>query len=53
MTKEQIKDIAGNLECGFKCFVHRRTGDLKFFPGFDQYPDIDIDAWKDDIKLVK
>ncbi len=27
LSKEEIKSIAGDLECGFRCFVHRETGE--------------------------
>ena len=52
MTKEQIKDIAENLDCGFKCFVHRETKGIKFIPDTDQHSDMETDAWEDEIETI-
>jgi hypothetical protein len=52
MTREEIKDIAQNLDCGFRCFVHRHKKDVKFMPDPDNYPDIDTSAWDKDIKAI-
>ena len=44
LTKEQIKDIAEQMDCGFRCFCHKQNGELVFVPDTLRYPDIDIDA---------
>jgi hypothetical protein len=53
MTKEQIKDIAGNLDCGFRCYVHRDRKDIIFIPDTDQHFDMDMSEWKSEIKAIK
>jgi len=53
LTKEQIKEIAEQLDCGFRCFWHKKNNDLLFIPDILRYPDIDIDAWKDERKKLK
>jgi hypothetical protein len=40
-----IRAITQQLEMGFRCFYHRETGELLFFPDELRYPDIDMDAW--------
>ena len=53
MTREQIKDIAENLDCGFRCFIHRDTREVKFVPDRDRFPDMDTDPWAADYKEIK
>jgi len=45
LTKEQIMEIAEQLDCGFRCFWNRLNGELLFFPDSLKHPDIDLDAW--------
>lgn len=45
LTKKQIKEIAEQLDCGFRCFWHKKNGDFVFVPDTLRYPDIDFDAW--------
>ena len=53
-TKEQIKEISEQLDCGFRAFYHKQTGDLIFVPNTDEYFDTDTNAWQDDLdKLDK
>ena len=41
LTKEQIKEIAGEMEMGFRCFYNPETGEVKSMPDFDGNPDAD------------
>lgn len=53
-TKEQVKEISEQLDCGFRAFYHKQTGNLIFVPNTDEYFDIDTNAWQDDLdKLDK
>lgn len=52
LTKEQIKEIAEQLDCGFRCFWHRQNGELVFVPDTLRYPDIYIDAWTDEMEKL-
>jgi hypothetical protein len=54
LSTEQIKEIAGQLDCGFTCFLNRHNkeiislrGDEDDFSGFD-----DEDAWAEDRKKI-
>jgi hypothetical protein len=53
MTKEEIKDIAANLDMGFKCFIHNETKNIKVIPDRDKHPDMDTEVWDTDIKEIK
>jgi hypothetical protein len=48
LTNDQIKEIAEQLDCGFRCFIHKQTNELIFIPDTNKHPDIDLDAWADE-----
>jgi hypothetical protein len=48
-TQEQIKEISEQLDCGFRAFYHKVTGDLIFVPDADRLINIDMDGWRDDL----
>ena len=53
-TKEQLKEISEQLDCGFRAFYHKQTGDLIFVPDTTQFYDMDTEAWQDEFdKLEK
>lgn len=35
LTEEQIKEIAEQLDCGFRCFWHKVIGEILFVPDFN------------------
>ena len=46
ITKEQIKEIAEQLDCGNRCYINKETGDIKTTPDFDNgYADEEL--WAD------
>lgn len=47
-TKEQIKEISEQLDCGFRAFYHKQTGELIFVPDTNRHPGIETDAWQDE-----
>ena len=51
-TKEQIKEISEQLDCGFRAFYHKLSGDLIFVPDTDKYIDIETDAWQDELEKL-
>ncbi len=51
-TKEHIKEIAEQIDCGFRAFYHRQTGDLLFIPDSLKHPGIEIEAWEEDIEKL-
>ena len=53
MKEEDIKEISEQLDCGFCAFVHKRTGQMIFIPNENELPDIEFDAWKEELELLK
>jgi hypothetical protein len=45
LTKDQIKEIADQLDCGMKCYVDKETGAIQATPDFDL--GIDDEMWTD------
>ena len=54
LSIEQIKEIADQLEVGFKCFLNKNNSELIFLSGDgDDFIDFeDDDAWADDRKKI-
>ena len=52
-NKDQIKEISEQLDCGFRAFFHKQTGELIFVPDTDRYDDMDMSSWQDDLKRLK
>lgn len=53
ITNNQIKEIASQLDCGFRCFVERNTGELVFIPDADKYPDMEVETWSNEIEKIE
>ena len=54
LTTYQIKDIAGELDCGFNCFINKKTREVISLIGdADDFYDPEEDAWADDRKKVE
>jgi hypothetical protein len=51
-TKEQISEISGQLDCGFRAFYHKETGALLFVHNADRYYDMDMTAWQEDLDIL-
>lgn len=50
ISDKTIEEIADNLDCGMKCYLHKRTGDLKTIINEDNWVGADIEAWEEDIE---
>lgn len=53
LTQEQIKEVAEQLDCGFCCYYDKSSNNLLFVPDTDNHPDMELLAWKDDLKKIK
>ena len=53
LPKETIKEIAENLDMGMQCFVHKETGRLIVVPDQDQFYDMDMEAWEEELKELE
>jgi len=48
-SKQQIKEISDQLDCGFRAFYHKLSGELIFVPDIDKHYNIDTSAWQDEL----
>ena len=52
LTKELIKEIAEQLDCGFRCFIHKETGELITLPDENHHSGMDMELWAEDMEKV-
>ena len=52
LTEAQLKEIAGELDLGKTCCIHRRTGALVSFPDPDRFTDFELEGWQDKLDKV-
>jgi len=50
VSKEILIDLADNLDCGFRCFIHKKNHEVVTFMDEDEFSD--SDAWEEDINKV-
>ncbi len=53
LTEEQIKQIAGELEGGLRCYYNLKTGEIKQILDFDRWPSGDDGLWEEEIKEIE
>lgn len=53
LTPDTIKEIAEQLDCGFRAYMHMSTGQLLFVPDEDSLPDIELDSWEEELELLE
>lgn len=49
LTTDKIKEISDQLDCGFRCFLHRQNNKLLFIPDTTRHIEIDTEAWATEI----
>lgn len=49
-TAENIKEIAEQLECGFRAYIHKKTRQLLFVPDENNFSD--IDSWEEELEQL-
>lgn len=52
-TPDNIKEIAEKLECGFRAFLHKTTGQRLFVPDENDLTDIDLDLWDEELEQLE
>ena len=52
-TTDIVKEIAEQLDCGFRAFIHKTTGQLLFIPDNYNYPDIDLSSWDKELEQLE
>jgi len=53
LTKDQIKEVAEQLDCGFKCYVNKENGTVHSVLNFDNWGGGDEEPWADVIKELE
>ena len=53
LTDQQIKEIAENLDAGMKCFLNKRTGEIKTILNFDSWIGADEESWAEEINEIE
>lgn len=48
LPPEQIKDIAEQLDCGFRAFIHKTSYQMLFVPNENDLIDIELDPWEEE-----
>jgi len=51
--KNSVEEIAEQLDCGFRTFIHKTTEQLIFVPNINSYPEIDLNSWKEELKQIE
>jgi len=52
LTPKQINEIAEQLDCGFRCYIHKQTRKMIFLPDLNSHPDMDTEPWEDDMERI-
>lgn len=47
LTKDQIKEIAEELDCGMRCYINKETGEIKTVLNFESWQTDDRESWED------
>ncbi len=47
LTKDQIKEIAEELDCGMRCYINKETGEIKTVLNFESWQTDDNEPWED------
>lgn len=53
LTNELTKEIAEQLDCGFRCYLHKHSGELITIPDENRHSDMEIDAWEEDMEKIE
>jgi hypothetical protein len=52
LTEQQRKEIAEQLDCGFRSFWHKPTAELLFVPDLNNNPFTDTEFFEDDLEKL-
>ena len=50
---DNIKEIAEQLDCGFRAFIHKTTAKLLFVPDENNLIAIDLEPWKEELEQLE
>lgn len=52
LTEEQIKEIADQIDMGFKCFWSKKDGSLRFVPDEVKFYGMDLERFEEDMDFI-
>lgn len=52
-TKQQVKEISEQIDCGFQAFYHKQMGSLIFVPNTNRNLEMDTSAWSDELAQLR
>jgi hypothetical protein len=52
LNEDQIKQIAGELDAGFRCFIHKENLEIISLPDETSHAEMELDAWEQDMEKV-
>lgn len=47
------REIAQELDCGMRAFIHKKTGKPVFVPDTDEFPDMEKELWAEELGELK
>ena len=50
---DSIKEIAEQIDCGFRAYIHKTTHALLFIPDEDSIVDVDFDFWTEELEQLE
>lgn len=50
---DSIKEIAEQIDCGFRAYIHKTTLALLFIPDEDNIVDVDFDFWSEELEQLE
>lgn len=50
---ETIKEIAEQLDCGFRAFIHKQNHETIFIPNADNLPGMDMEFWEEYLERLE
>lgn len=53
MTNNQLREITGDLDLGFKCWIHKETLECVVVPNEDRFPEMEEDMWKEELRKIR
>ena len=53
LSKENIKEIAEQMDMGFNAFIHKETGELIFVPDIEQLYGTNLEGWEEEFDKLK
>lgn len=53
LTPEQIREIAEQIDCGNRCYLHKRTGELLSLPDVENSSFEDVEFFTEELKKLE